>query len=100
MATPISFKDTVRALTLASWGAQTCRRPSDLPQALGRLARMKDALEEAVSTLAVTFAADTPPTDPALAIWAAFPVLDDPHCRQLARRLIEARNAVRAEFVA
>jgi hypothetical protein len=112
-----TWADTVRALLLATWGQQACQRPGDWPDVLGRLMRngaglgagmtrgsMKDAVEEAVTTLAQAFGGDTLPDDPAHAVWRAFSKLDPAHCRQLAQRLIEARtteaaNAITAELV-
>jgi hypothetical protein len=98
----------VHAHLYATWGDQSCQRPSDWPDVFARFmasakasdlsspsshgrGSLRPMFNEAVAALTEAFNADVPPADPAEAVWRIFPRLDREHCQQLADLLMRER---------
>lgn len=115
-----AWEAVVRRHLTDTWGAQSCRRASDWPDVFARLmaagaatpggsgygrGSLKDAVNEAVTELAQTFAdqasldaalarmrerfkGQATPVMPGFVVWVCFPKLDQAHAAELAALLM------------
>jgi hypothetical protein len=88
--------ELVRELLLATWGQQACQHPEYWPEVLTKLlkdgtctnpgntrASFAPRVDPAVTALTEAYDAGTP-ADGVDLVWRVFPMLDRPHCAELA----------------